>query len=385
MKNQLASIELMVLVGELKQLENSRLDRAYDLQGGSAGKHLVFQLTSEGKKRFLVCLAPSAIFFSAQKPQVSEQPGSFCASLRKHLDNARLVSISQAGSERILELVFSSKNGNIRLVVELFSKGNLLLVDGKGVIVAAAEQQSWKDRTVRPGFRYLPPPASADFANIQPGQFTSIILSSGKDSVVKCLATDLGLSGTYAEELCSSASVDKLKGPSALSEKELGQLFFSLQKLLSAKPNPIAVIDDNGRISEVFPFPPAAAATAKTRQFASFNEAVEALSLLQLQSSISAPGEAALSRKIREMEIAIGQQEAMIAGMQTAAEENRKAAELIYLHYQEIRQVLDDYNRLRKVFTPEQLREYFSSNKKIVSIDEKTGTVVLEIPEDGNQ
>jgi len=44
-----------------------------------------------------------------------------------------------------------------------------------------------------------------------------------------------------------------------------------------------------------------------------------------------------------------------------------------------VKQILDDYNSLRKTFTPGQLREYFNANKKVTSIDEKTGTVVLEL------
>ena len=65
--------------------------------------------------------------------------------------------------------------------------------------------------------------------------------------------------------------------------------------------------------------------------------------------------------------------------MEKGVRENTRAAELIYEHYQDVKQVLDDYNRLRKTFTPEQLREYFGSNRKIKSIDEKTGTITLEI------
>lgn len=382
MKSQLAAIELKVLVQELKQLENSRLDRPYDLQGSSSGKQLVLQLNKSeatgSSKRFLAILSPSSIFFSLRKPATSEVPGSFCTFLRKHLDNARLVSIAQFGSERILELVFSSKTGELKLVVELFSKGNVLLLDEKGIIIAAAEQQNWKDRTVRPGFNYSPPPSSADFASIEFSQFSAAVLSSEKDSVVKCLATDLGLSGVYAEELCASANIGKEKKPSELSESELQQLFSSLQQLTSRKPNPVAVLDDTGRISEVFPFPTAAIAAAKTRQFSSFSEAVEAI-MLQQQSSAVSPAEAALSRKIREMEIAIDQQNSTIAGMGKAVEENTKIAEEIYVHYQEIKQVLDDYNKLRKSFTQEQLKEYFKGNKLVKNIDEKTGTITVEI------
>jgi len=382
MRNQLTALELKVLANEFRQLVNSRLERVYDLQGSSNGKRIVLLLNkSEVPKRFLVFLAPSAAFLSAKKPAVAEQPGSLCSYLRKHVENSRLVSVSQHNSERILELVFSSGEGSMKLVVELFSKGNILLLDGSGVILAAAEQQSWKDRTVRPGFQYSYPPASVDFASISFEQFRSIILSSEKDSAVKCMATELGLSGVYSEELCARASVDKQKKPSQLSNPELQQLFSSLKSIIAEKPNPVAVLDDKGRITDVFPFQLSATANSPTKPFQSFNEAVESISLQQLQSSATAPEQAALSRKIKEMEIAIEQQKATIAGMDAAVKENSQAAEVIYLHYQEVKQVMDDYNKFRKMLTLEQLREYFGSNRIVKSIDEKTGTVILEISE----
>ncbi len=351
MKSQLASVELRMLVGELKQLEGSWLDQVYDLEAAAAkgkGKELVLQLlTSEGK-RWLVCLAPSAVFFSSKKPATAESPGSFCSLLRHHLGNAKLVSISQFGSERILELVFSSRQQlRFRLIIELFSKGNVILVDEKGVILGCAESQTWKDRTVRPGFKYVLPPATADFAAMDEGQFQKTVLSSEKDSVVKALAVDFGLSGIYAEKLCSEAAVAKDKRPQQLSQQDLGSLYSALQQLLSKK-QPV-------------------------------NAALEANATAQLTAASLSSKTAAFSGQMKELEIAIGQQKAAVGNLAAAAKEATVAAEAIYLHYQEIKQVLDDYNGLRKTFTPEQLREYFSSNKLVKSIDEKTGQITLEI------
>lgn len=382
MQNQLASIELRVLVSELKQLENSWLSQIYELEAARVkpGKALVFQLNKSENRKYLVCLAPSAVFFSSIKPSTTEKPGGFCSVLRHHLENAKLLSISQLGSERILECVFSSgKRQQMRLIFELFSKGNVILADENGVIIGAAEHQAWKDRTVRPGFTYLLPPASADFAAMGEAQFQQAVLSSEKDSVVKALAVDLGMSGAYAEELCSAANIDKAKSPSLLSQAELGRLYSSLQQLLAKKPQPIAVLDNNGKAVEAFPFQVAAAAGMKVKQFQSFSQAVESVMVSRLESSVLSSRESSSSRQIKEVEFTIEQQKATINDMEKAVKENTRAAELIYEHYQDVKIILDDYNRLRKTFTPQQLREYFGSNKKIKSIDEKTGTIAIEL------
>ncbi len=385
MKNQLASIELRVLLGELKQLEGARLEKVYDLQGASAahpGKALAFQLSKSESKSFLVALAPSAVFLSAAKPQTEVSPGSFCSLLRHHLDNSRLLSVSQQGSERILELVFSSKN-TLKVIIELFSKGNIILTDESGTIIGAAESQKWSDRTIRPGFKYSPPPASADFSTMDVEQFSGRLLPSEKDFVVKSLAADIGLGGPYAEEICSMAGVDKLKQPGKVSKPEAWKLFSSLQLLLSRKLEPIGVLDDKGAVIEAFPFPVSALDKVKTASFPSFSEAVAAISLRLLDSSAEAMRTSPSTRKITEMEFAIAQQKATIQGMHIAAAESTASAEAIYLHYADVKQVIDDYLKLRKTFTPEQLKEYFKSNKKIISIDEKTGTITLELPSQG--
>jgi predicted ribosome quality control (RQC) complex YloA/Tae2 family protein len=384
MKNQIASIELKVLVKEFCQLENCRLDRVYDLEGASDGKQLVFQLNKSddyaSSKKFLVVNAPSAVYVSSSKPATCEQPGVFCSFLRKRLDNARLVSISQLHSERILEFVLSSKVGNLKLIIELFSKGNIILLDMSGIIQLAAESQNWKDRTIRPGFAYSPPPASADYSSIDLAGFKGLVLSSGKDSLVKCLAIDLGLSGAYAEEVCAQASVDKNLKPSALSDSLLQQLFSSLNTLLLKKPSPVAILDEKGLILEAFPFAVFAASKASTKEFSTFNELVLELSK-QLRGRVISPMEASLSRKIREMEFALEQQNSTIKGMEISAKENSRIAEFIYENYQEIHQILDDYNKLRKSFTKDQLTEYFGCHKIFRNIDLKTGIIEFEIEE----
>ncbi len=378
MENQLSAIELRVLVSEFQQLSGARLEQVYDLQGGrvKAGKAIALQIGRSEGRRFLVCLAPFCVFVSTAKPAANEAPGGFCSFLRHHLGGAMLLSISQLGSERILEMVFSS---GLKLIIELFSKGNVIVVGNNGVILGCAEHQTWKDRTVRPGFAYQLPPATPDFAALSLEQFSLLVLSSEKDSVVKALAVDVGLSGGYAEELCATAGIAKAGRPMQLSQAGMERVYLSLRELLSRKPAPVAVLGGDGNTVEAFPFPVAASAAARVRQFDSFNDAVMAVAVRQLEAVSVSSQESSFGRKIREFEIAIEQQKAMIQGMVNAVDENTRAAELIYEHYLDVKQALDDYNRLRKIFTPEQLRDYFKGNKKVVSIDEKTGAVVVEL------
>ena len=55
-------------------------------------------------------------------------PSAFVAKLRKYLKTRRVTSVSQVGTDRILEFQFS--DGLYRLYLEFYAGGNIVLTDG---------------------------------------------------------------------------------------------------------------------------------------------------------------------------------------------------------------------------------------------------------------
>ncbi|MCL2343599.1 MAG: NFACT family protein [Firmicutes bacterium] len=94
------------------------------------------------------------------------QPPMFCMLLRKHLQGARVKSVTQPGFDRVLVLTFDSFDelgdaSERRLVAELVGRSeNLVLVDGEGRILDCLRRADMdRSRPLLPGLIYRLPPS----------------------------------------------------------------------------------------------------------------------------------------------------------------------------------------------------------------------------------
>jgi len=201
MKKSLSGIELRIILKELDFLLDARADKVYLPEK----KSLLIQFHVPGKGKSLLKFIPGFLYLTKKKESMPEKPFNFCALLRKRLDGARLRSIEQSGSERVITLMFDGKQGVYRLVLELFGTGNIILCDEKGMIIAATESQEWKDRSIKPKEKYLLPPSEFNMFEIGFEEFKGLF---GSNNASKTLAIQLGLGGIYADEICAIAKVD---------------------------------------------------------------------------------------------------------------------------------------------------------------------------------
>src|SRR3989338_7580165 len=96
-----------------------------------------------------------------------------CLYLRKKLLGARIRKLEQKGFERIVEIEIEKQEGKLSLFIELFGKGNIILVkDNK--ILSAVEQQKWADRSVMPGNDYIFPNKPINFLKMDEEQFREL-------------------------------------------------------------------------------------------------------------------------------------------------------------------------------------------------------------------
>src|SRR5205809_951342 len=167
-----------------------------------------------------------------------ESPPPFAQTLRRLLDNARVTAVEQRGLDRIA--IFRVERGPERfdIVFEVFSRGNLVLVRD-AVIVAVMFPQKFKDRDVQVGERYSYPVSGIDSLDLDRDGFAKA-LQAAKGQVVRILATVLNLGGTYAEELCLRAGVDKETRVKDLQDGQIDSLYTALNNIAVA-------IDQEGR------------------------------------------------------------------------------------------------------------------------------------------
>ena len=160
---------------------------------------------------------PLVYFLEENKVNPAQAP-NFCMLLRKHIGNARIVSVSQPGLERIImiELEHLDEMGDLcrkKLIIELMGKySNIIFIDDKDVIIDSIKRIGAHISSVRevlPGYDYvLPPNEKYDPMLLTKEVFCQGIL--GKPiSIEKALYSSItGFSKLVADEICYEAGVD---------------------------------------------------------------------------------------------------------------------------------------------------------------------------------
>jgi predicted ribosome quality control (RQC) complex YloA/Tae2 family protein len=372
MKSELTSLDLYYLVKEFQELVGARVDKFYEQAEDKKEFLFVFHKSSIGKTMLRIHL-PNIVYLTEYKQVFPETPPGFCMFLRKHLGGGKIKEVRQKGFDRILEIVFDTKEGVRILICELFSKGNMVLVDEEHKIKGLLESQNWEARTVRGGAKYEYPPTQAATSELGEDQIKKIIASSNKDSVVKTLAMDLGLGGLYAEEACSRAKIDKDK--KSLDDSELKKLSDAVKGLFNQEVKANKVND------EIVPFYLAAGATngAKRVDYDSFSKALD--DNLSIKAMNVGQDKVIKEKQTKhdKTSLVIEKQEQRLKELELGIAENQRKGELIYEHYQEIKELLDNINIDRKKMGWDELKKKYADNKLIKSINEKKGEIIVEM------
>jgi len=154
------------------------------------------------------------------------------AFMRKYLRNARITSIAQYGWERLIVVEASSSGGDYKLFVELLPRGFLVVADRDGKILYADRFEALRDREIKRGLPYKPPPGWSSFEEY----FANLPekLSAGKD-LVRGLVKGWGLPGYIAEEVLYRAGLFEKRNSSVseLCESDKGALVEVYKSILS--------------------------------------------------------------------------------------------------------------------------------------------------------
>jgi predicted ribosome quality control (RQC) complex YloA/Tae2 family protein len=155
----LRSSEIAAVAAELAPLAGARVDSVRV----HAERLVTFELRGAGGEATLLLSAEpdlTRIHAASWRPPSSPEPLAFQVLLRRELAGARLSALEARAGDRVVLLHFERAAGPLSLVAELTGRhGNLLLVDGAGVIRALAGRNLSERRVLAPGQPYQPPGA----------------------------------------------------------------------------------------------------------------------------------------------------------------------------------------------------------------------------------
>ncbi len=203
--------------------------------------------TNDGQQRlFLSAQASLPLLYLTEvnKPSPMTAPG-FCMLLRKHLQNGRIVDISQPGLERIvhIDVEHLDEMGDLkrkRLTIEIMGKhSNIIFCDQDNTILDSIKHVSGLVSSVRevlPGKPYFIPrtqdKANALAADLE--QFVALISSKPMPVFKAIYSSYTGISPVFAQELCYEAGIDGERPAAALCSTDYARLYAAFAGMTAA-------------------------------------------------------------------------------------------------------------------------------------------------------
>jgi predicted ribosome quality control (RQC) complex YloA/Tae2 family protein len=336
------------VVRELKDvIADSRANNVYQLNS----KTLLFKLHKPSKPAFRLILEAGRRLhltsYVVEKPFV---PPAFCMALRKYLRNATLVSLEQYEFERVVVFTFKSNVGSLKLILELFGDGNIILVDEKGKILHALAYKRMRDRNILRGEAFVFAPSSGKNPfKVSMEELTVALKGFGNVEVVRAAARFLGIGGIYAEEVLLRAGIEKTKPCDMLSDSEVHTFFGCLQSLLlkvsNGKLEPCIVLDEKGGFMDVAPSRLKRYENLKHQFYGSFNEALD-----EFYIRAEAFEKAAVSFEVEELKLEAERlrrvaesQEKALTEAEAEADAAKRVGNTIYAYSGDLQALLDKF------------------------------------------
>lgn len=145
----LASAEIALIAREL----DGRLAGAYFKSFYELGVGAFLVTFSKDRKELAVFASIGRSVHLTEFREEKKEATRFASMVRRLLDGSRMEKAEQHGADRILVLSFAGKK-NASIIFEMFGKGNVVVLNGEGIVELAYRNVSFSDRSVRKGALY---------------------------------------------------------------------------------------------------------------------------------------------------------------------------------------------------------------------------------------
>jgi len=345
---QLSSFDIKACVRELKELEGGKVEKVYHHPPDEIRIRIY-----AGRKVDLVIEAGRRIHLTKFPKQAPRFPSAFAMLLRKHLEGARIKKIEQYDFDRVVVIEFERFGEIRRIVAELFSKGNVVLLNEENRVIMPLKH------TIKVGELY---------------RFPEQRERKDEDrEVVRVLAMS-GLGGLYAEEVCLRAGIDKKKKYAELSEDERKKIDEEIERLMNFTPKPQIILKD-GDYLDVVPMDLLYYSNYEKKYFESFNDALDDYFSKKLAEMDEL--ESMKSEELEKLKKRLEIQKESLRKFEDEAESFRKIGDAIYENYQMVEKIIEAFRAARE-------RKSWDEIKEIVARDEKLKKLVKAIKPEKN-
>ena len=385
----MSNVDIFTISDELNNLlTGARVDKSFQ-----PSKDIVvmrFHVAGTGRVD-LVMQCGSRIHTSKYPLENPTNPPTFPMLLRKRVKGAHVESVTQHNFDRVVEIKVK-KDKYYTIVVELFDKGNIILLDEDNNIILPLKRKHWSTRDISSKKEYIfPEERGINPIKVSEEEFKNIFIQNESD-VVRTLAVN-GFGSLYAEEIIQRANkyaqIDKNTQNNDLTEEQISALYKSLKELFDILKNeeykPQIVKD--GRREDVLPLDLVKYEGFEKTYYENFNEACDEFYSKRVNNDIKDIKEKAWNKKVNKFEKRLRLQEETLDNFNKTIETSQHKGELIYSNYTGIENLINVVNSaISKEYSFKEIGKILKKAKKdgmgeaqiFESID-KMGVLTLNI------
>ncbi len=382
----MSNVDIFAICQELNEsLEGARVDKAYQPTKDT----VVIRFHKSGIGRIDVVFQAGVRMHISQYPlQNPKIPPNFPMLLRKYIKGATVRSIKQYKFDRIVEIKVS-KEENYTLIIELFAKGNIILLNQDNKIILPLKHKMWSDRKITSKEEYKYPPSHGiNPLNFEKEELKRIFEESDKD-IIRTLALS-GLGGNYAEEIILRCDFDKSVLAKDLSELDVDLIYNTINELFNPLiENKLTAMIVSGEKEDVLPLKLEIYRDNEYKKYDTFNEAADEFYSSRVKSEIKEMQNTIWSKKVNKYTKRLKIQEETLEKFKKTIVDSTRKGDLIYTYYSQINEIQNIIETARQKYSWHDISKLVKKGKKdkisglelIESID-KLGNITLKLEED---
>ena len=345
----MSNVDIFTISNELNNLlSGARVDKSFQ----PTKDIVVMRFHVPGTGRIdLVMQCGSRIHTSQYPLENPTTPPTFPMLLRKRVKGAHVESIKQHNFDRVVEIRVK-KDKYYTIIVELFDKGNIILLDEDNNIILPLKRKRLSTRDISSKIEYeFPEDRGINPITVTEKEFKEVFNDSESD-VVRTLAIN-GLGSLYAEEVIKRANeiteLDKNTPNNELTEKQLEGLYEGFKDLFDNLSEdtirPQIVKSENKE--DVVALDLKKYDDFEKTYFESFNEACDEFYSKKVNTSIKNTRESAWNKKVNKFEKRLRLQQETLDNFHKTIEDSQHKGEIIYSNYTTIENIVTVVNQAR--------------------------------------
>jgi len=345
----MSSLDIYAIVQELQGLIGYRIDNIYR---DSGDRFFLFKLKGKGqyKNPFLLIEPGFRLHLTEFKHPVPNRPSNKSMALRSHLKGTDVIDIDQIDFDRLVVITLKGKQ-EYQVYIELFgSHPNFVVVGEQNQVISALWYKKMRHRDLLPGKQFeLPPSRGKPVLNMNYEEINEIIRINGAENeeIVRTLAQKAGGGGGLMEEILARAGIRKDKRNKDICDDEIERILQAIDEIKHdlQELRPSVSLDSNESPLSFQPID-LRSITTRIRYFDTFSMALDFY--YSNLSPLVSTGVTEFSREKKKLLKVLEAQEKTVMQFERQKKEYKELGDKIYLHFNEIDELLTTIVNARK-------------------------------------